>query len=57
MVDGTKGMEGLTSKVYERTFWGDENVLYFHCAGSYTGVYTCPNPSTVNLNGCIIILQ
>lgn len=52
MVDGTWGKEGLTAKVYERTFWGDEDVLFLHCGGAYTGVHTLVKTHPmVNLNG------
>ena len=41
MIDGTREIEGLTAKGYEKIFWSDENVLYLHCGGGYPGVYIC----------------
>lgn len=38
-----------SAKGHEGKFWGNGNVLYHFCSGSYTTLYICPNSMNYTL--------
>lgn len=46
----------LFVRQYEKTFWGNRNVLYLECGGVYLWVFTCQSSSKCTLEMSAIIL-
>lgn len=47
--------EGLTIKGQERTFCGDEHVLFLDCGGGYKEVYMCQTYQIVHFKRVYLI--